>query len=249
MASKALATVAYCRESEIDDITALCNQSDIVKEFIYSRQDLKFYAEYIDLGYTGRNFDRPGWQRLIKDLNEGKFECIVVREMSRLGRNYIETAAVVDMLAEKNIRLIGIWDNVDTAKATPEELFQIQLENIVNDMYLRDASRKMHSSFDNLRKRGLLLTKIPYGYKSVKGKLYVDDNTAPIVKRIFDEYANGHGFTEIAKELMKEDVPRPGKAKVWYPATIRAILANRVYTGEYISGKTRDEPNKMEGSA
>ena len=155
---------AYCRESESDAITALCNQSDIVKEFIYSRQDLKLYAEYNDLGYTGRNFDRPGWQRLITDLNAGKFECIVVREMSRLGRNYIETAAVVEMLAEKKIRLIGIWDN-----------------------------------------------------------------TVPIVKRIFNEYANGHGFTEIAGGLMEEDVPRPGKAKVWYPATSRAILTNRVY--------------------
>ena len=161
---------AYCRESESDAITALCNQSDIVKEFIYSRQDLRFYAEYSDLGYTGRNFDRPGWQRLIKDLNAGKFECIVVREMSRLGRNYIETAAVVEMLAEKKIRLIGIWDNVDTAKAAPGEAFQIQLENIVNDMYLRDASRKVHSSFDNLRKQGLLLpTVIPYGYKRSAG--------------------------------------------------------------------------------
>ena len=70
-------TAAYCRESEGDAITALCNQSDIVKEFIYSRQDLKFCAEYNDLGYTGRNFDRPGWQRLIKDLNAGKLSALL----------------------------------------------------------------------------------------------------------------------------------------------------------------------------
>ena len=236
---------AYCRESESDAITALCNQSDIVKKFIYSRQDLKFYAEYNDLGYTGRNFDRPGWQRLITDLNAGKFECIVVREMSRLGRNYIETAAVVEMLAEKKIRLIGIWDNVDTAKAAPGEAFQVQLENVVNDMYVRDTSRKVHSAFDNLRKQGLLLpTVIPYGYKRSGTQMIVDEETAPVVQRIFHEYSIGSGFTEIARGLTIDHIPSPRGAEKWTPQTIRAILANRMYTGEYVSGRQRQELHK-----
>ena len=162
--------------------------------------------------------------------------------MSLLGRNYIETAAVVDMLAEKKIRLIGIWDNVDTAKAAPGEAFQVQLENIVNDMYLRDASRKMHSTFDNLRKQGLLLPMvIPNGYKRSGTQMLVDDETAPIVRRIFHEYSTGSGFTEIARRLTDDHIPSPRGAEQWFPQTIRAVLANRIYTGEYVSGRTQHE--------
>ena len=232
---------AYCRESKSgsQDEHALHNQIEFVTNFIRSKPDLDLYEVYSDLGYTGRNFNRPGWQMLLHVLD--KIRCIVVYDLSRLGRNLVECSDVIDMLTQRNIRLITIGECIDTVEITPGLAMQIDLYNFFNAEYLRDISIKTHAALDYLRKQGNLLPAVmPYGYKKVDGKMHVDEEKAQIVRRIFDEYAlKNYGFTEIARRLEDDDVLKPGKGKKWYASTVRAVLRNRMYTGEYVAGKQR----------
>ena len=224
---------AYCRESH-DDINALWHQADVVRKRIEEQKDLEFYREYDDLGFTGRDFDRNGWKSLVADI--GKFQCIVVADLSRLGRNHIEVSDAIEMLRMKNIRLISILEHVDTANELPGDAFMIELYNFMNDMYLRDTSSRTHAALDHLRKQGKLIASAPYGYD---GKLEPKEDEAAVVRRIFDEYIIGHGFTEIARGLTEDHIPNPREKEIWSPNTVRYILANNVYIGTYEAGRER----------
>lgn len=161
-----LTTAAYCRESKSGphDENALRRQSEMVRSFIDSRADLVFKSEYTDLGHTGRTFERPGWKKLISDIDD--IQCIVVYDLSRLGRNYVECSDVIEMLMLLNVRLLTVRENIDTEHWTLGEAMEMDLYNFFNAEYLRDVSTKTHASLDNLRKQGRLLPAIlPYGYK------------------------------------------------------------------------------------
>lgn len=176
-----------------------------------------------------------------------KIRCIVVYDLSRLGRNLVECSDVIDMLLQRIIRLITVRECIDTIEMAPEMAIEIDLYNFFNAEYLRDISTKTHAVLDNLRKQGNLLPSVmPYGYKIFDGKMHVDDEKSQIVRRIFDEYAiKGCGFTDIARGLEDDNVLKPGKGRKWYASTVRSMLGNRMYTGEYVAGKQRVEAHAM----
>ena len=148
----------------------------------------KYYSFYVDDGYSGTNFDRPDFKRMITDTEKGKINTIITKDLSRLGRDYITTGQYTEMyFPMNNIRYIAINDGYDTLNANNDIA---PFKNIVNEMYARDTSRKIRSAFTTKMKEGEYIGNFaPYGYKkseSNKNKLLIEEETAIIVKKIFD---------------------------------------------------------------
>ncbi|MBQ5897670.1 MAG: recombinase family protein, partial [Oscillospiraceae bacterium] len=202
---------------------------------------------YVDDGYTGTNFNRPGFQQMIDDIELGYITTVIVKDMSRLGRDYLQVGYYTDdYFPEKNVRFIAVNDCVDSADGENE---LAPFRNVMNEMYARDISRKIRFAFSARMKNGDFVGAFaPFGYKRSaenRHKLVIDENTADIVKRIFFESAGGKMPIEIAKGLDSDNVPTPldfrkgiSKSKNWSSATILKILKNPVYLGHLEQGKT-----------
>ena len=255
-----------------DDLESesISNQRDILHNFL---KNIKFSTvqEYMDDGYSGGNFNRPGFIQLIKDVEQGKVDCIITKDLSRLGRDHIDTGRYVERyFPEHNIRYIAINDDIDTFKETSGiDMMPFRLS--MNDMYAKDISKKVRSALMAMKKKGKYCGSVPpYGYKrdeTDKHKLVPDPITAPIVKKIFELYISGCGSSAIARYLTEEGYPTPvllkcSKTKVdsafhpeiWKDSSVNNILKNLVYTGcvvqhtsqtvSYKSKKRRKIPKK-----
>lgn len=239
-------TALYVRlsleEQEEDSTEKIKNQRELLLQYIAERPEYRLVDIYCDNGCTGTNFDRPEWQRLMEDAKAGKINCIIVKDLSRLGRNYIEAGNYLEKVFPfMGIRFIAISDGYDSENLKPEDTgLLLPLKNIINASYAKDLSKKVSSARHVQRGRGEFTgSVVPFGYKrdkQRKGRFVVDAKEAEVVRKIFKMFGEGESYTGVAKELNRLQVPSP-QGKIWRYQTIRGIIANEVYLGKMVQGK------------
>lgn len=254
-------TAVYARLSTEDlDEDTLDNQIYLLKSFVGEKTDMVLVDIYADNGFSGTNFERPEFTRLMNNVKTGKVNCIVVKDLSRLGRNYIETGNLIEnVFPFLNVRFIAVTDNFDTNEGGGVENMVASFKNLVNDVYAKDISRKIITAFRTKQKNGEYIGLVaPYGYlKSAenKNKFVIDEKTAPAVKKIFELYAGGYGLDRIARIMNESDYDCPRKYRYsigitksdryknskWGRTTINTILTNRAYIGDMVQGKVKQE--------
>ena len=229
------------------------NQRTLLMQYL-KQNKLNFIEEYVDDGVSGTSFDRPGFNRMIADIELGKINMVVTKDLSRLGRNYVQSGLYIeDYFPEHNVRFIAILDNIDTAYDNSNNDIA-PFKSILNEMYAKDTSKKINSVLQSKRKDGEYLGTAPYGYKKdVENKyhLVIDEEAANVVRIIFEKYLEGFGTMQIADYLSKNKIPIPSdynKRKrgaksltygYWQQSTVRFILSNEVYTGTIVQGKRK----------
>lgn len=254
-----LDTAAYIRLSvenggnETDE--TLVVQQMLVERFIEEHPDLRLEEVYIDNGFTGTNFERPGFMRLMEDVRSGKVQCIVVKDLSRFGRDYLETGYYLETILPKlNVRFIAITDDYDSSRKEDRENISVPVKNMVNAMYAKDMSKKILAAKEAQKRNGnITLSKVAFGYvrSEDKTRLVVDETVAPVVRMIFQWTLLGVSKREIADRLNLLGVATPGqkeKRKIarvpleetkWNGGTVRKILENPTYTGDIVTGKLK----------
>lgn len=254
-----LDTAAYIRLSvenggnETDE--TLVVQQLLVEKFIEQHSDLRLEDVYIDNGFTGTNFERPGFMKLMEDVRSGKIQCIVVKDLSRFGRDYLETGYYLETILPKlNVRFIAITDDYDSSRKEDRENISVPIKNMVNAMYAKDMSKKILAAREAKQKSGnITLSKVAFGYirSEDKTKQIVDETVAPVVRMIFQWTLLGTSKKEIADRLNLLGIATPGqkeKRKVtrvpleetkWKSDTVRKILENPTYTGDIVTGKLK----------
>lgn len=196
-------------------------------------------GRYFDEGYSGTDFNRPGIQMLKHEIEKENINLVIVKDLSRIGRNNAQTLLFLDYLTRNNVRLIAVNDGYDTLK---DEDDIIGIKTWFNERYSRDLSQKIRFAFMHKKKKGEYLGAFPpYGYKKSgehKNRLEVDYYAAGVVRKIYRLYINGYGFMKIAAMLQKEGIPNPSrylhygkKSDRWDWTTVKKILTNPVYTG------------------
>ncbi len=259
---KAGAYIRLSREdgNKFEESNSIKNQRDLINEFIDEQDDISIYGYYSDDGRTGTNFDRPGFQRMMKDMYDKKIDCIIVKDLSRFGRNYIEVGRYIDYIfPSMGIRFISINDNIDNVK-NPESLNSVivPFKNLMNDEYCRDIARKVKKVKEVQRLNGEITSgSAPYGYL-LKDKNYVIDlEVKDIITMIFEMCIAGESSTKIAYKLNEENIDCPkehfckrnnvehSKKYYWDSTKISNILKNEVYCGTLVQGKTTTLNNKV----
>ena len=229
------------------------NQRALLMQYIKENK-LNFIAEYVDDGISGTSFDRPGFNKMIEDIENGKINMVITKDLSRLGRNYVQSGYYTETyFPEHNVRYIAILDNIDTAIDSANNDIA-PFKSILNEMYAKDTSKKINSVLQSKRKQGEYLGTAPYGYKKDpenKYHLIIDEEAAEVVKLIFERYLEGYGTMQIADYLSEQKIPIPSdynKKKrgtksitygLWAQSTVRFILSNEIYTGTVIQGKRK----------
>jgi len=255
---KKLATAAYARLSvEKEDDDSIHTQITLLKNYIGEHSDVELSDTYIDNGFTGTRFDRPDFVRMMDDVRCGKIQCIVVKDLSRFGRDFLETGYYIETLLPRlNVRLISINDDFDSFREGDINSIAIPIKNMVNELYAKDFSRKVTAYNDLHRERGdVKLLRSVYGYKrdAINNIYVVNPDTAPIVQMIFRWYLLDVSTGQIAKRLntMQILTPLAYKAIVekgeefnqegdaWNNGRVRDILRNTIYIGDLTWGKRR----------
>lgn len=241
------------RKREADTIG---NQLQLLKDYVSEHSDLTVYDIYSDDDISGTDFIRPEFSRMMNDLRDGKIDCIIVKDLSRLGRNYLESGEYIEMVFPFfGCRFISVTDRFDTKYQQAD--ISVQLKNMANEMYAKDISRKICSTMRTIQDQGKFAgSRAPYGYRldpSDKHHLIVDEETAPIVKELFEMLAAGNTVHCVATTMNARGIPSPGrllyergvattehfKNSKWYMQTVRRILQDEIYLGWMVSGKFR----------
>ena len=196
------------------------NQRKICLAFLEKHSDFEIGAFYVDDGCTGMNYKRPGFRAMFADLRAKKVNCIIVKDISRLGRHYIMTSEYVEkVFPEMGVRLICINDDYDSEDThSDRDGLLMPFKLVMNDTYVKDTARRIQSSIHAKMDSGEYLPSsgsVPYGYRRApeKGTFEIDRETAPVVQRIFEMRAEGMMFNTIAKVLNQEGIPSPGKIR------------------------------------
>lgn len=249
-------TALYCRLSLEDgrenESMSISNQKLMLKDYA-EKNGMFQYEYYVDDGYTGRNFNRPSFQRMIADIEAGKVGCVITKDLSRLGRNYIEAGSYIEIFFPKhNVRYIAVTDGVDSL--TRQEMDITPFKNILNDMYSRDISKKVLAGRMTRSRQGkygggptpLGLMRDPED----NGHLILDPETAPVIRKIYDLALDGWGCMRIAKKLMEDRVPITRVKSntecdvnyyAWGGARISHILRNPFYKGAHLVCRTHQK--------
>lgn len=253
-------TALYCRLSKDDgtfgESSSIQSQKDILSR--YAKEHGFGNTEfYIDDGYSGTNFNRPAFQRLLTDIENGEVSTAIAKDLSRLGRNYLETGVFLEVyFPEHHVRFIAINDGVDTIRT--ETVDYTPFRNIANEFYARDTSKKVRSAIKTRVLSGMYLgTSAPYGYRkdpSDHHHLLIDERYAPNVRMIFDMALDGKGISAIRKIMNEKHILRPAAVNEngferffdgeddpnryeWSNNSVRGILRNPVYAGNVVTGK------------
>ena len=238
------------KEEKNVDSESVKNQRNLLMNYI-KEHDYFFYKEYVDDGYSGSNFDRPAFQALITDIENKKINMVIVKDLSRLGRNNIETNEYIERYFPKHsIRFIAILDDVDTEIDTyGNEMAPFKV--FVNSYYNKETSKKIKTTLKNKKKGGLFTGwKAPYGYQKDPSNPYhliIDKKVEPVVKKIFELAKNGNSSTKIASILSKRKIPNPSNyanlnqtsLNSWCPRTIDDMLTNQTYIGNLTQGRRK----------
>lgn len=259
---------AYIRLSSEDgdkeESNSVVNQRNLLKEYIRNQDGIVIRDFYIDDGYSGTNFNRPAFQRMIADIDAGKINCVIVKDLSRFGRDYIDCGRYLERIfPEKNVRFIAITDAIDSLKKAYDMLLPIK--NIFNEQYARDISQKVQTAVVTKQRAGQFIGAFTcYGYMKSptdKNQLIIDEYAAEVVRRIFQMFVQGYCKQQIAKTLNKEGILCPSEYKranglrytngrrlaattYWSYTTIAKILQSEVYIGNMVQGTHRQ---KMRG--
>ena len=249
-------TALYCRISLDDggdnESMSISNQKIMLRDFA-EKNGMFLHEYYVDDGYTGRNFNRPSFQRMIADIEDGKIGCVITKDLSRLGRNYIEAGSYIEIFFPKhNVRYIAITDGVDSL--TRQEIDITPFKNILNDMYSRDISKKVLSGITIRSRQGKFCGGTPplglMRDPEDKGHLIIDPKTAPIIRKIYDYALDGLGCMRISKKLMEEKIPvthvksnteRKENYYYWAGSRISHILQNPFYKGAHLVFRTHQK--------
>lgn len=242
-------------DGDKEESSSVTNQREMLKRYVSEQENFFIVKEYVDDGYTGTNFDRPGFKQMIEDIEAGIIDTVITKDLSRLGRERLGVGHYTEIyFPEHNVRYIALLDNIDTYfDAGMNDM--APFKGVINDMYVRDISKKIRSSLIERKKAGNFLgVTAPYGYQkdpNNKFHLIINEKEAEVVKRVFRLYLEGNGLTRIAQILTKDGVPVPGESRdigktrrtalysSWKQTTIRRILDNRVYLGELVQFKRR----------
>ena len=253
----------YIRLSVEDNKKRGCsveNQKLVLNDFLADKPDFVVYDTYIDNGATGTNFHRPGFQQMLSDIEAGHIDCVIVKDLSRLGRNSIDTGYYIEQYFHThNVRFIAVTDQFDTAD--PGSLhsgIMLPLKNMINEAYALDIGRKIKAQARQAMKDGDYIgARAPYGYRKDPDnchKLLIDEDTAPVVRQIF-EWAHEHvALNRIVRNLNEMGITAPSHYKKstgeitspgligsgkWQTRTVMKILESEVYTGDLVQGKTK----------
>ena len=259
----------YIRLSVEDNKKRGCsveNQKLVLNDFLADKPDFVVYDTYIDNGATGTNFHRPGFQQMLFDIEAGYIDCVIVKDLSRLGRNSIDTGYYIEQYFHThNVRFIAVTDQFDTAD--PDSLhsgIMLPLKNMINEAYALDIGRKIKAQARQAMKDGDYIgARAPYGYRKDPDnchKLLIDEDTAPVVRQIF-EWAHGHvALNRIVRNLNEMGITAPSHYKKstgeitspglivsgkWQTRTVMKILESEVYTGDLVQGKTKIEDHQQ----
>ncbi|MCL2425032.1 MAG: recombinase family protein [Oscillospiraceae bacterium] len=246
----------YCRLSRDDGndgpSMSIENQKQLLLDYVAER-GWTVYDIYVDDGLTGTNFERPNFKRMKQDIEDGKIDCVITKDLSRLGRNFVQTGYYTDeYFLERGVRYIAINDGIDTAN---EDNDMAGFYHVMNEFYPKQVSKKVKQVKKAATKQGKFIgSYAPYGYKKSpedKHKLIIDAETAPIARRIFKEFASGENARCIADNLTREQIDSPrfrfyrasgkipphGLVNAWLSSTIYQMLRNQVYIGNMAQGK------------
>lgn len=241
------------------------NQIKFLKAIVKKMGWLLFDV-YIDDGYTGTNFNRPAFQRMIEDVEKKNVNLIITKDLSRLGRDYIETGRYVERyFPEKRVRYIAVNDNIDTFDNSNINNDMTPFKSVFNDMYAKDISKKVRTSITTKAIEGECIKAfLPYGYKKDlidKNKILIDENVAYVVEKIFNLYRQGYSKSQIAKHLNELGIKTPLKYKeeqtnyynpnttktyLWSSTMINKILRDKIYAGDLVQLKYRKINYKIE---
>ena len=268
-ATQNLITALYPRLSHEDELqgesNSISNQKRILEAFAKQNgfTNLRWYT---DDDYSGANFQRPGFQAMLADIEAGKVGTVIVKDMSRLGRNYLQVGFYTEMLfPQKGVRFIAVNDNVDSANGGMDNDFT-PLRNLFNEWLVRDTSKKIKAVKRAKGMSGKPVTSKPvYGYLMDEDENYiVDEETAPVVRQIYQLCLAGNGPTKIARMLTEQQIPTPGTLEYrrtgstrryhpgyeckWATNTVVHLLENREYTGCLVNFKTEKPSYKLKHS-
>lgn len=266
-------TAIYIRLSREDgdkeESDSVGNQKKLLTDYVNGQNELVLYDVYVDDGFTGTNFNRPAFKRMLKDIKAGKVNCVIVKDLSRFGRDYIDTGRYLERdFPEMGVRFISVTDSIDSMKQAYDMLLPIK--NIFNEQYARDISKKVQTAVKTKQKAGEFIGAFTsYGYKKSpvdKNKLVIDKYSADVVRRIFSLYIQGYGKQKIAKLLNEEGILCPSEYKramglnyhnpnrlesttYWSYSTINSILHREMYVGNMVQGtkhqRMRSKQKKM----
>ncbi|MBD5526562.1 MAG: recombinase family protein [Lachnospiraceae bacterium] len=250
-----------------DESNSISNQRKLLLGFLKKKQELADSptVQYVDDGYSGTGFERPGFVEMMDGVKKGKIQCVIVKDFSRFGRDYIELGNYIEHIFPfMQVRFIAVNDGYDSKEyrgKTPD--IDVPFRNLAYSLYSQDISDKIKSSLEVRRKKGLYVGSIPlYGYqRDEEGFLTPDEETKGTVQRIYREYLSGTGLAELARKLNGEGIPSPkqhkinkgllrekkdksfeGKQCVWLPTMLQQILRNETYTGVLSSGAYKSGP-------
>jgi len=259
-------TAIYARLSSEDlgrpDGGTIENQILLVKKYIENKPYLRLCETFTDNGQTGTNFNREGFQNLMTAIKRGKIDCIVVKDLSRFGRDYIETGDYLEkILPFLGVRFISINDGYDSHDpAKSGDVLTVALKNFINDIYAKDISRKVKSAFEVKQRKGEYIGSVaPYGYlkdPNNRHKFIINEETAPVVRDMFRWKAEGMSNTIIARKLDEAGIMSPSnylylkgllyhekysKKNLWSRDCVKQILKSPVYIGHMAQGKTKSD--------
>lgn len=253
----------YCRLSVRDSgkpgADTIDAQNRLIREYIESQPDMELVSLYSDNGWSGTNFDRPEFERMMEDVKRGAVDCVVVKDLSRFGRNYLEAGNYLDKIFPfMGVRFVAIQDNFDTLTAERTgDGYVVYLKNILNDAYSKDISRKVCPALALKQQRGEFIGDwAAYGYRKCADdshRIEPDPETAPVVRDMFQWRLSGMSYTRIARRLNELDIPSPmrylyQKGVVtaerfahgdWTIMTVKKILSREVYIGNMVQGQKR----------
>ena len=262
--SKEDGDVASAAKAESNSIS---NQKNLIKDFLKDKDDIIVVSERVDDGYSGSDFERPGFQMMMDDIRRGTVDCVIVKDLSRFGREYIDSGKYIERLFPAlGVRFIAVNDHIDSKEESSRDDIVVPFKNLMNDAYCRDISIKIRSHLEVKRRNGEYIGAFtPYGYKkdeNDRSRLVPDLYAAGVVKDIFRMKLHGMSQTAIADRLNEQGILSPMEYKhslgiriqdnfktheqaEWSSMSVRRVLENEVYVGTLIQGKHSTPNHKI----
>ena len=262
-------TALYLRLSREDgdktESDSIANQRTLLEAYTADHPELCIVDEFVDDGYSGSNFERPAFQNLFRELEQGIINCVLVKDFSRLGRNFVETGQYLEQVFPLfGVRFIAINDNYDSLNSQNRDGMLVPIKSMINEMYSKDLSQKIQSCFRSKEARGEIYTPVPFGYKKdQKNHLVLDEEVSDVVVRIFLWKKSGMKEREIAKKLSAQGIQTPFtrrcqlgylkntlrvKDPAWQTVFVTKVLENPIYTGTMVYNRIAyDETNRKIG--
>lgn len=256
-------------DGDKEESDSIVNQKELLQQFVALEADIAMHDVYVDDGWSGTNFERPEFIRMMGDIKADAVNCVIVKDLSRFGRNYIDVGQYIEKTFPlMDIRFISVTDNLDSVK-NPQTMNNIivPFKNLINDEYCRDISNKVRSSLDLKRKQGKHIGSFAcYGYKKDPedhNHLVIDSEAAEVVRDIYKWYKSGISILGISKKLNQLGIPNPSSYKKeqglhyknryekmtdkrWHESSVRRILSNRMYIGDLVQGTIRIKSYKVQ---